>query len=71
MKYAIIFEKGDCVFGAYVPELPGCVSVGETRDEVLHLIREAIQFHLEGLRENGESIPEALSSAEYIEVIAA
>ena len=51
--------------------LAGCVSVGETRDELLHLIREAIQFHLEGLRENGESIPEPLSSAEYVEVIAA
>jgi predicted RNase H-like HicB family nuclease len=71
MKYAIIVERGDSSFGAYVPDLPGCVSVGETKDEVLHLIREAIQFHLEGLRENGESIPEPLSSAEYVEVIAA
>ena len=53
MQYRVIFEKGENSYGAYVPSLPGCVAVGETMDEVRILITEAIQFHIEGLREDG------------------
>ena len=71
MKYAVIVEKGDNSFGAHVPDLPGCVAVAETKDEVLELIQEAIEFHLESLREDGQPIPLPSSSVEYIEVRAA
>ncbi len=71
MRYAVIVEEGENSFGAYVPDLPGCVAVGETREEVLRLIQEAIEFHIEGLREDGQSIPEPSSSIEYVEVGAA
>jgi predicted RNase H-like HicB family nuclease len=54
MEYVVVIEEGDTSFGAYVPDLPGCVAVGESRDEAMHLIREAIQMHVESLRENGE-----------------
>ncbi len=71
MRYAVIVEEGETSFGAYVPDLPGCVAVGETKEEVLELIQEAIEFHLEGMREDGQPIPEPSSSIEYIEVRAA
>ena len=71
MRYAVVIEEGETSFGAYVPDLPGCVAAAETRAEVLRLIREAIEFHLEGLREDGELIPAPSSSVEYIEVKAA
>jgi predicted RNase H-like HicB family nuclease len=71
MKYAVVVEQGTTSFGAHVPDLPGCVAVGETREEVLELIQEAIEFHLEGLREEGQPIPPASSSVEYVEVRAA
>ena len=71
MRYAVIVEEGETSFGAYVPDLPGCVAVGETKEEVLNLIQEAIEFHIEGLREDGQPIPEPSSSIEYIEVRAA
>ncbi len=57
MKYAIIIEKGEASYGAYVPDLPGCVAAAETREEVRKLIQEAIEFHLEGLKEDGQPIP--------------
>ena len=57
MQYTVIVEQGDTSWGAYVPDLPGCVAAGETREEVLELIREAIDFHIEGLRESGEVLP--------------
>lgn len=66
MRYAVIIEEGKNSFGAYVPDLPGCVAVGETRAEVLKLIEEAIEFHLEGLQEDGQPIPEPSSSIEYV-----
>jgi predicted RNase H-like HicB family nuclease/uncharacterized protein YegP (UPF0339 family) len=66
MRYAVIIEEGENSFGAYVPDLPGCVAVGETRGEVLKLIEEAIEFHIEGLREDGQPIPEPSSSIEYV-----
>ena len=71
MRYAVIIEEGENSFGAYVPDLPGCVAVAETKEEVLSLIQEAIDFHIEGLREDGQSIPEPSSSVEYVEVKAA
>ncbi|MGB8506890.1 MAG: type II toxin-antitoxin system HicB family antitoxin [Pyrinomonadaceae bacterium] len=71
MKYAVIVEEGENSFGAHVPDLPGCVAVAETRAEVLKLIQEAIEFHIEGLREDGQSIPEPSSSIEYVEIRAA
>jgi predicted RNase H-like HicB family nuclease len=56
-EYFVIFEEGEQSVGAYVPDLPGCVAVGETRAEVKQLIREAIELHIENLRENGEPVP--------------
>ena len=68
MKYAVVVEEGETSFGAHVPDLPGCVAVGETRDEVLKLIEEAIEFHLASLKEDGQPIPEPASSIEYVGV---
>ena len=68
MRYLVVVEKGSESFGAYVPDLPGCIAAGESREEVLALIREAIEFHLEGLREDGQPIPKPSSSSELIEV---
>lgn len=71
MRYAVIVEEGETSFGAYVPDLPGCVAVAETKDEVLRLIEEAIEFHIEGLRQDDQPIPEPSSSIEYVEIQAA
>ena len=68
MRYVIILEKGDTSYGAYVPDLPGCVAVGETPEEARSLIEEAILLHLESLREAGEAIPEPVSQSAYIEI---
>jgi len=68
MRYAVVSEKGERNFSAYVPELPGCVAVGDTLEEVKAEIREAIEFHLEGMREDGLPIPKPSISAEYVEV---
>lgn len=68
MQYTVIIEKGETSFGAYVPDLPGCVAVGESKEEVLQLIREAIEFHLEGLKEQGQAIPQPVSVSELVEV---
>ena len=70
MKYAVVIEKGETSYGAYVPDLPGCIASGETKEEVLRLIHEAIEMHIQGLKEDGETIPEAASSIEIIEVAA-
>ncbi|EDN71839.1 Protein of unknown function UPF0150 [Beggiatoa sp. SS] len=70
MRYVVIIEEGENSFGAYVPDLLGCVAVAETKTDVLKLIQEAIEFHLEGLREEGKSMPKPLSSSEYVEVYA-
>jgi predicted RNase H-like HicB family nuclease len=67
-RYAIVVEKGPTNYGAYVPDLPGCVAAAETKEEVLKLIREAIEFHLDGIREEGLAIPQPSSTAEYVEV---
>ena len=71
MRYLVVVEKGPESFGAYVPDLPGCVAAAETREEVLTLIREAIEFHIEGLREDGQPIPPPSSSSEVVDVQAA
>jgi predicted RNase H-like HicB family nuclease len=71
LRYMVVIEKGETSYGAYVPDLPGCVAVGETREEALELVKEAVEFHLEGLRERGESIPEPCSSGELVDVVAA
>lgn len=68
MQFTVIIEKGDTSWGAYVPDLPGCIAAGETREEVLALIREAIEFHIEGLREQGETVPEPHSFGELVEI---
>jgi predicted RNase H-like HicB family nuclease len=70
MRYAVVIETGETGFGAYVPDLPGCVAAGSTRAEVVRLIQEAIEFHIEGLKENGEPIPEPASTVEFVEVAA-
>jgi predicted RNase H-like HicB family nuclease len=57
MDYEVILEEGETSFGAYVPDLPGCVAVAESRDEAMQLIREAIEMHIESLRENSELVP--------------
>ena len=71
MRYAIVVEQGPTSYGAYAPDLPGCVAVAATRGEVVGLIREAIEFHLETLLEDGLPLPAPASSAEYVEVSAA
>ena len=71
MQYMVVVEKGPNSFGAYVPDLPGCIATAESRDEVLSLIREAIEFHIEGLREDGQPIPPASSFSAIVDVKAA
>ncbi len=68
MQYVVIVEQGESSYGAYVPDLPGCVAAAETREEVLELIREAIELHLESMREEGLPIPEPSSTTEYVQV---
>ncbi len=71
MRYTVILERGDTSWGAHVPDLPGCVAAGDTRDEALALIREAIELHLEGLKLEGLPIPEPRSEGDVIEIGAA
>lgn len=70
MRYAVVIESAEGNFSAYVPDLPGCVATGATEAEVAHAIREAIEFHLNGLREDGAVIPQPSSHVEYVEVAA-
>jgi predicted RNase H-like HicB family nuclease len=71
MRYMVVIERGETSWGAHVPDLPGCIAVGETREEALELIREAIQFHIEGLKQDGLPVPSPSSESEFIEVSAA
>jgi predicted RNase H-like HicB family nuclease len=71
MQYVVILEESPESWGAYVPDLPGCVAVGETREEALELIRESIEFHLDGMKEDGDPIPEPHSYSEVVQVNAA
>ena len=70
MRYLVVIEKGSESFGAYVPDLPGCVAVGESEEEVLQLIQEGVEFHLEGLKDEGQAIPSPHSSSAFVEVSA-
>lgn len=70
MKYLVIIEKSESGFSAYSPDLPGCVAAGATQDEVVSLMREAVAFHLEGLRAEGCEIPEPTTSSTWVEVAA-
>jgi predicted RNase H-like HicB family nuclease len=71
VEYLVVVEKGKAGYGAYVPDLPGCVAVAETRREVLKLIREAIALHIEALRKSGEPVPPPVSKSELVRVRAA
>ena len=70
MRYAIVIENAGTNFSAYVPDLPGCVAAGETIEETERLIREAIELHVQGLREDGLAVPDATSQVDYIDVAA-
>jgi predicted RNase H-like HicB family nuclease len=70
VRYAIVIENAGSNFSAYVPDLPGCVATGHTLAEVERSIREAIEFHLEGMREDGSPIPPPSSKVDYVEVAA-
>ncbi len=70
MRYAIVIEQAETNFSAYVPDLPGCVATGSTMEEVEAEIREAIAFHLEGLREDGVRVPPPSSHVEYVDIAA-
>jgi predicted RNase H-like HicB family nuclease len=71
MQYLVVIEEGESGFGAYVPDLPGCIAVAASREEVLTLIEEAIEFHIEGLKEHGDPVPRPSSTAQLVEVGAA
>ncbi len=70
MRYAIVIEKAESNYSAYVPDLPGCVATGNSIQEVEAEMREAIAFHIEGLREDGTLVPQPSSQVEYIEIAA-
>ena len=70
MKYAVVIEKAEGNYSAYVPDLPGCVATGATVEEVENENRDAIAFHIEGMREDGVDVPEPTSQVEYIELAA-
>ncbi len=67
MRYVMIIERGERNHSAYLPDLPGCIATGKTIDEVKRNMREAIELHLRGMREDGLPIPEPTSLAEYVE----
>ena len=68
MRYMVVIERGENSWGAHVPDLPGCIATGKSVEETEQLIREAIEFHLRGMREDGLPIPEASSQVDYVEV---
>ncbi len=70
MRYAVIFEPGTANFSAYVPDLPGCIATGDSLEEAEQNIREAIKFHLDGLRQDGAPIPPPAVRAHYVDVAA-
>lgn len=67
MRYAVVIEKADGNYSAYVPDLPGCVAAGDTVEETDQLIREAIEIHLRGMREDGLPVPEPTSRVDYVD----
>jgi len=70
MKFAVVIEKADSNYSAYVPDLPGCVATGATIKDVENEIRDAIKFHIKGMKEDGLPTPSPRSAVEYIEVAA-
>lgn len=70
MRYAIVIEQAEGNYSAYVPDLPGCVATGATVEETENSMREAIEFHLDGMREDGLAIPSPSSRVEYVDVAA-
>ena len=70
MKYAVVFAKTDTGYSAHVPDLPGCIAAGSTLEETQTLIREAIEMHVDGLREDGDPVPEASTVTDYVTISA-
>lgn len=70
MRYAIVIERAENNFAAYVPDLPGCIATGKTVEETEQQIREAIEFHIRGMREDGVPIPDPSSRVDYVEIAA-
>jgi predicted RNase H-like HicB family nuclease len=68
MRYAVVIEKGSDGYGAYVPDLPGCVAVGDTAAEVRQLIREAVELHIQDLRDRGEPVPLPTTEVEHVDL---
>jgi len=68
MKYAIVIEKAENNYSAYVPDLPGCITTGKSLEETRRLMQEAIEFHIEGLRLHGDPVPRPTSICEYIAI---
>jgi len=71
IKYMVVIERGESSWGAHVPDLPGCIAVAETRDEVISLIREAIVLHIDSLKQERLPVPKPSSEGEFVEVEAA
>lgn len=71
MKYMVVVEEAEANFSAYVPDLPGCIATGDTREETIQQIKEAIEFHIEGMLEAGEVVPSPKTDSEYVDVSAA
>ena len=71
MRYMVVVEHGEKSWGAHVPDLPGCIAVADTKDEVLQLIRQAIDFHIDALKQDGLPVPAPSSESEFVDVTAA
>ena len=69
MRYAIVIEKADNNYSAYVPDVPGCIATGTTVDEVKRNLAEALQFHFEGMRADGDSVPTPSSTVDYLDLL--
>ncbi len=69
MKYAVVYERGPTNWSAFVPDLPGCIGAADTLDECKRLMTEAVEFHIEGLREDGESVPAPTCEVDMVEVV--
>ncbi len=70
MRYAIVIEKAESNYAAYIPDLPGCVAAGDTIEETKQLLREAVEIHIKGMKEDGLPIPEPTIQTDYIEIAA-
>jgi predicted RNase H-like HicB family nuclease len=68
VRYMVIVERGESSWGAHVPDLPGCVAVGETREEAVRLVREGIELHIDALKQDGSPVPAPSSESDFVEV---